>query len=73
MAEIDKINKKMKEDKRIEKLLGKKGAEKYRQRENEKYKTELNNASFKTIFWIIVWYIWFFYYIFILNFFLINI
>ena len=47
MAEIDKINKKMKEDKRIEKLLGKKGAEKYRQRANEKYKTELSTLTTK--------------------------
>ena len=47
MAEIDKINKKIKEDKRMEKLLGKKGAEKYRQRTNEKYKTDLSTFTTK--------------------------
>ena len=45
MGEIERINKKMKEDKNIEKLLGKKGAEKYRQRMNEKYKSELSSLN----------------------------
>ena len=47
MEEIDRINKKIKEDKKIEKLLGKKGAEKYRQRMGEKYKTELSTLTTK--------------------------
>ena len=45
MGEIERINKKMKEDKNMEKLLGKKGAEKYRQRMNEKYKSELSSLN----------------------------
>ena len=45
MSEIDKVNKKIKEDRGIEKLLGKKGAEKYRQRINEKYKSEISTLN----------------------------
>jgi len=45
MGEIERINKKMKDDKNMEKLLGKKGAEKYRQRMNEKYKSELSSLN----------------------------
>ena len=45
MGEIERINKKIKEDKNMEKLLGKKGAEKYRQRMNEKYKSELSSLN----------------------------
>ena len=45
MSEIDKINKRIKEDRKIEKILGKKGAEKYRQRLNEKYKSEFSTLN----------------------------
>ena len=45
MGEIERINKKMKEDKNMEKLLGKKGAEKYRLRMSEKYKSELSSLN----------------------------
>lgn len=45
MSEIDRVNKRMKEEKNIEKLLGKKGAEKYRQRMNEKYKSEMSTIN----------------------------
>ena len=47
MSEIDRVNKRIKEDKGIEKLLGKKGAEKYRQRLNEKYKSEISTLNSK--------------------------
>ena len=47
MSEIDRVNKRIKEDKGIEKLLGKKGAEKYRQRMNEKYKSEISTLNSK--------------------------
>ena len=45
MSEIDRLNKRISEDKKVEKLLGKKGAEKYRQRLNEKYKSELSTLN----------------------------
>ena len=45
MSEIDNVKKRMKEDKDIEKLLGKKGAEKYRQRMNLKYKSEISTLN----------------------------
>ena len=45
MSEIDRVNKRIKEDKGIEKLLGKKGAEKYRQRMNEKFKSEISTLT----------------------------
>ena len=45
MSEIDRLNKRINEDRKIEKILGKKGAEKYRQRLNEKYKTELSTIN----------------------------
>jgi hypothetical protein len=47
MSEIDRLNKRMKDDRNIEKLLGKKGAEKYRQRLNEKYKSEISTLNTK--------------------------
>ena len=47
MSEIDNVKKKMKEDKNIEKLLGKRGAEKYRQRMNLKYKSEISTLNSK--------------------------
>ena len=47
MTEIDRVNKRIKEDKNIEKLLGKKGLEKYRQRLNEKYKSEISTLNSK--------------------------
>jgi len=47
MSEIDRVNKRIKEDRSIEKLLGKKGAEKYRQRLNEKYKSEISTLNSK--------------------------
>ena len=45
MSEIDRLNKRINEDRKIEKILGKKGAEKYRQRLNEKYKSELSTLN----------------------------
>ena len=47
MSEIDNVKKKMQEDKNIEKLLGKRGAEKYRQRMNLKYKSEISTLNSK--------------------------
>lgn len=47
MTEIDRVNKRIKEDRNIEKLLGKKGLEKYRQRLNEKYKSEISTLNSK--------------------------
>ena len=43
--EIEKVNKKMNESKNMEKLLGKKGLEKYRQRMNEKFKSEISTLT----------------------------
>ena len=45
MGEIDRLNKRISEDRKVEKILGKKGAEKYRQRLNEKYKSELSTLN----------------------------
>ena len=47
MSEIDRVNKRIKEDRNVEKLLGKKGLEKYRQRLNEKYKSEISTLNSK--------------------------
>ena len=47
MTEIDRVRKRMKEDRHIEKLLGKKGLEKYRKRLNEKYKGEISTLNSK--------------------------
>ena len=45
MSEINRLNNRINEDRSIEKLLGKKGAEKYRQRLNEKYKSEISTLN----------------------------
>ena len=47
MSEISRLNNRINEDRSIEKLLGKKGAEKYRQRLNEKYKSEISTLNSK--------------------------
>ena len=41
----NQVNKKMNEGKNMEKLLGKKGLEKYRQRMNEKFKSEISTLT----------------------------
>ena len=45
IKEIEQFNKKVKEDKEIEKFLGKRGAEEYKQRMNEKYKNEISSIN----------------------------
>ena len=45
--EIEKLNKQIEEDKEIEKLLGKRGAEKFKKRKNEKYKNEMSCINSK--------------------------
>lgn len=52
IQEIENLNKKIKEDKEIEKLLGKRGAEKFRERMTEKYNTEMSNINTKFNFTI---------------------
>lgn len=47
IEEIENLNKKIKEDKEIEKLLGKSGAAKFRERMTEKYKTTMSNINTK--------------------------
>ena len=47
IKEIENLNKKMREDKEIEKLLGKRGAEKFKERMTEKYNTEMSNINSK--------------------------
>ena len=47
IQEIENLNQRMKEDKEIEKLLGKYGAEKFKERMTEKYNTELSNINSK--------------------------
>ena len=45
--ELELLNKRMDEDREIGKLLGKRGAEKYRERMSEKYKNEISNINSK--------------------------
>ena len=45
IQEIENLNKRIKEDKEIEKLLGKRGAEKFKERMSEKYNTEMSNIN----------------------------
>ena len=45
--EIEKLNKRMEEDREIAKLLGKRGAEKFRERMSEKYKSEISTINTK--------------------------
>ena len=45
ILEIENLNKRIKEDKEIEKLLGKRGAEKFKERMTEKYNTEMSNIN----------------------------
>jgi len=45
--EIELLNKKMDEDREIAKLLGKRGAEKYRERMSEKYNNEISSINSK--------------------------
>lgn len=47
IQEIEYLNKRIKEDKEIEKLLGKRGAEKFKQRKTEQYKTEITSINTK--------------------------
>jgi hypothetical protein len=47
IKEIENLNKKMREDKEIEKLLGKRGAEKFKERMTEKYNNEMSNIHSK--------------------------
>ena len=47
IQEIEHLNKRIKEDKEIEKLLGKRGAEKFKQRKTEQYKTEITAINTK--------------------------
>ena len=47
IKEIENLNKKIKEDKEIEKLLGKRGAEKFKERMTEKYSAEMSNINTK--------------------------
>jgi hypothetical protein len=47
IQEIEKLNKRMQEDREIAKLLGKRGAEKFRERMSEKYKSEISTINTK--------------------------
>ena len=47
IQEIENLNKRMKEDKEIEKLLGKYGAAKFKERMSEKYNNEISNINSK--------------------------
>ena len=47
IQEIEKLNKRMEEDREIAKLLGKRGAEKFRERMSEKYKSEISTINTK--------------------------
>ena len=50
IQEIENLNKRINDDKEIEKLLGKRGAEKFRERKNKKYKNELSSINSKNNF-----------------------
>lgn len=47
IQEIENLNRKIKEDKEIEKLLGKRGAEKFKERMTERYNNEISNINTK--------------------------
>ena len=47
IQDIEQINKKINNNKDLEKLLGKRGAEKYKQRIKEKYNNQVNNIKMK--------------------------
>ena len=47
IQEIENLNKRIKEDKEIEKLLGKRGAEKFKERMTEKYNNQMSNINTK--------------------------
>lgn len=47
IQDIENLNKRMKEDKEIEKLLGKYGAAKFKERMTEKYNNEISNINSK--------------------------
>ena len=47
IQEIEQLNRRIKEDKEIEKLLGKRGAEKFKQKNAEKYKNEISSINTK--------------------------
>ena len=50
IQEIENLNKRINDDKEIEKLLGKRGAEKFKERMNKKYKNELSYINSKNNF-----------------------
>ena len=50
IQEIENLNKRINDDKEIEKLLGKRGAEKFKERMNKKYKNELSSINSKNNF-----------------------
>ena len=47
IQDIENLNKRMEEDREIAKLLGKRGAEKFRKRMEEKYKNEITSINTK--------------------------